>query len=159
MFTCPFGWVVYRGRGATMKKFGGWFIPALAFCTVPVLITFGSAQQAQKAYIPPTPAEAMDLLEKLGQSTPVPSGQEFFKDAKFVGSKACEANCHRAEYKEWKDSWHAKILRDVNEKDIVLGNFKDQIITFKDQGFKAPPPTGSVALPNPKAENVQVDVV
>jgi predicted CXXCH cytochrome family protein len=144
--------------GATMKSFARRLAPALAIAAAPFLIALGSAQQVQdKPYVPPKPAEAMDLLEKLGNSIPVPSGQEFFKGAEFVGSKACEANCHRAEYREWKETWHAKILRDVKEKDIVLGNFKNKVITFKDQSFKATPPTDSVTGPN--SANVRAQVV
>jgi hypothetical protein len=98
----------------------------VSILTPSVLATWTMAQQKPSTTI--TAAEAMALL---GKMTRIPSGQEFFKGATYVGSSACN-ECHSGENAEWAKTWHSKMLRPPS-KDIIVGDFNNRTITFKNQ--------------------------
>lgn len=68
----------------------------------------------------------------LGATAPakaVPSGQEFFKGASFVGAQVCKG-CHENQYEEWSRTWHAQMERWPSPATVV-GNFNNVTIEFK----------------------------
>ncbi len=52
------------------------------------------------------------------------------KIAKFIGKERCQ-NCHKSEYKLWKQSHHSKAMA-VASDSTVLGNFNNQIFISSD---------------------------
>jgi predicted CXXCH cytochrome family protein len=63
---------------------------------------------------------------------------------KWVGSEKCKS-CHLAQYSQWKESGHAKILRDVSEKfNNMAGNWQG---TVKLSAAPSGPPPGMTGLP------------
>jgi hypothetical protein len=79
--------------------------------------------------------DANEAIKFLGEWTRVPSGQEFFQGATYVGSQACGGSgCHDQQVSEWKKTWHSKILRDPSETDdgkpIVIGDFNSATVSF-----------------------------
>src|SRR5215211_7228635 len=82
------------------------------------LAPIGSAQPpapgTDRPYLAKDVKEAMDLL---GTWARVTSGQEYFKDAKFVGSKGCGGQgCHDQQIDEWGKTWHSKILTQPSQE-------------------------------------------
>lgn len=79
----------------------------------------------------PRRAEGQSVTLPLGSLRPskvVPSGTEFFKGARYVGSKPCQ-QCHAKQYEEWQATWHAKMIRKPSA-DVVVGDFNDVVHTF-----------------------------
>ncbi len=77
-------------------------------------------------------ASAEQVQLPLGATQPakaVPSGQEFFKGASFVGAQTCKG-CHEKQYEEWSRTWHAQMERWPSPA-TVLGNFNNVTIEFK----------------------------
>ena len=70
-----------------------------------------------------------DTLTMLREAQRVQSGQDFFKDAHFVGAEVC-ITCHEKQYGEWRKTWHAKMER-WPSKDVIIGDFNDRIVTYK----------------------------
>lgn len=74
-----------------------------------------------------TPVETLAIA---GQTGRVESGQKFFGDATYTGSDSCKS-CHEKQHAEWSETWHAKMER-WPTPDVVIGDFNDRIITYKD---------------------------
>jgi hypothetical protein len=86
---------------------------------------------ADRPYLAKDVKEAMDFL---GTWARVTSGQEYFKDAKFVGSKGCGGQgCHDRQIDEWGKTWHSKILRPPSQ-DTIIGDFNNAVIHFETSG-------------------------
>lgn len=82
------------------------------------------------ASLPTTAAEQVTL--PLGATQPakaVPSGQEFFTGATFVGAETCR-KCHAKQYEEWTRTWHSKMERWASPQTVV-GDFNNVTWTFK----------------------------
>lgn len=90
-----------------------------------------SAQMVGKETVKRSPIEALAIT---GQTTRVESGQKFFGDARYVGSDSCKS-CHEKQHAEWAATWHAKMER-LPSPDIVLGDFNNRVITYKDVAVK-----------------------
>ena len=80
--------------------------------------------------------EPTQVYSQLDKAVQVQSGQEYFKGAHFVGSKSC-GECHAGQVKDWHKTWHAK-MEQWATSETVLGEFDDQIITYKDVPALAP---------------------
>src|SRR5215470_5527338 len=79
--------------------------------------------------------DAEEAIKLLGSAARIPSGQDFFKGATYVGSKGCGgAGCHDQQVAEWQQTWHSKILRDVAgiASDEIKGDFAGVVVPFKD---------------------------
>lgn len=84
---------------------------------------------------PADTVQPRDTLSMLRKEARVKSGQEFFKGASFVGADACKS-CHEKQFKEWAATWHAKMER-WPSPDVIVGDFNDRVITYKDTKIKA----------------------
>ena len=103
-----------------MKTAGGFF------CLLLVLVFSSSTAQAGEAS-----GTRVGRLP-LGATPPakaVPSGQEFFKGASFVGAEICK-NCHEKQYAEWSRTWHALMERWASPATVV-GDFNNVSLEFK----------------------------
>lgn len=58
----------------------------------------------------------------------ISSGQEFFKDAVFSGSESCQ-ECHKSEYADWQETWHAHMEHEVSPERIIA-DFNDVTLSF-----------------------------
>jgi len=58
------------------------------------------------------------------------------KAAKYVGSQAC-AGCHKDDFEEWKQTWHANMHR-VIQPGMVIADFNSKEITYKDIEVETP---------------------
>lgn len=83
-----------------------------------------------------TPDGAINALKRWDETTKaLVSGQKFFANASYAGSASCQG-CHQEQFKEWANTWHAKMYRTVNdpsakgEDNIVVGAFDGRAITF-----------------------------
>ncbi len=77
-------------------------------------------------------ASAEQVQLPLGATQPakaVPSGQEFFKGASFVGAHTCKG-CHERQYEEWSRTWHAQMERWPSPA-TVLGDFNTVTLEFR----------------------------
>ncbi len=90
-----------------------------------------TAPAVAKDTVKRSPIEALSIT---GQTARVESGQKFFGDAKYAGSDSCKT-CHEKQHAEWMDTWHAKMER-WPSPDIVVGDFNDRTITYKDVQVK-----------------------
>ena len=79
------------------------------------------------------PADIYALLDKRLQ---VQSGQDYFKGSHFVGSATC-SECHASHVKDWQTTWHARMEQWATPQTVV-GEFDDQIITYKDVAALTP---------------------
>ncbi len=73
----------------------------------------------------------------------IASGQEFFKDSKYVGSKSCQS-CHEKQYDEWQKTWHAKMARPASP-DIIVADFNNVTLEYKN--LKVEKPDGQPGKP------------
>lgn len=97
---------------------------------------------------PAEPVKPADTLSMLRQEARVKSGQEFFKGAGFIGAEACKA-CHENQFKEWSETWHAKMER-WPSPDVVIGDFNGRVITYK--GTKVKTKDGKSAKISPSVK-------
>jgi formate-dependent nitrite reductase cytochrome c552 subunit len=81
---------------------------------------------ADRPYLAKDAKEAMDFL---GTWARVPSGDEYFKDATYVGSDGCKG-CHDLQIDEWRKTWHSKILT-IPAAETVKGDFNNAVISFQ----------------------------
>ncbi len=79
-----------------------------------------------------TPTQTLSAVRETHR---VESGQKFFGDAKYVGSDTCKS-CHEKQQAEWSATWHAKMER-WPTADIIVGDFNDRTITYKDIKVKS----------------------
>jgi hypothetical protein len=93
----------------------------------------------------------MDLLGRWAQ---VPSGRDYFGDAKYAGSEACKS-CHEQQFADWRETWHSKILRDADSgADVVIGAFDGKPVQFKDVRAATSYDGNPGALENPAVDFV-----
>jgi len=85
-----------------------------------ILLTATTARAQAQATLP---------LPPLAPAKSVPSGQEFFKGATFVGAETCQ-KCHAQQYDEWTRTWHSKMER-LPSPQTVVGDFRDVTVTFR----------------------------
>jgi predicted CXXCH cytochrome family protein len=94
--------------------------PIVGPAVLGVVLAAGIASgQAQVTLPLPPPAPAKN----------VPSGQEFFKGATFVGAQTCQ-KCHARQYDEWTQTWHSKMERFPSPQTVV-GDFRDVTLIFR----------------------------
>ena len=79
-----------------------------------------------------TPTQTLSMERETRR---VESGQKFFGDAKYVGNDTCKS-CHEKQHAEWSATWHAKMER-LPSADIIVGDFNDRTITYKDIKVKS----------------------
>lgn len=103
---------------------------AVPLCCGYLLMSAGTGM-AETSTAMTTPTEVFSLLR---EESRVKSGKEFFKDAKYVGSKACKA-CHEPQYADWKKTWHSKMER-WPSSDVIIGDFNDRLVTYKNVKVK-----------------------
>jgi hypothetical protein len=78
---------------------------------------------------------AEEAIKLLGTWQRIASGQDYFREAAYVGSAGCGgAGCHDLQVNEWHQTWHSKILRDVASlpSTEIVGDFNGAVVPFKD---------------------------
>lgn len=94
---------------------------------------------------PIAPTHALDV-EKTDR---VKNGKDFFKDATYVGAQNCK-ECHQSQYIDWSETWHAKMEK-LPEPKIIIGDFNDRVLTYKNVNVKDKNGTASKVTFNVKA--------
>ena len=102
---------------------GRWvFFPSVLILTFSFLLVSASVQVrgAEQVSLP---------LGAVQPAKSVPSGQEFFKGATFVGAETCK-KCHLKQYEQWSRTWHSKMERWAS-LETVVGDFNNVTRTYK----------------------------
>jgi mono/diheme cytochrome c family protein len=104
------------------------YLRAIACVSMMGLTGFGLAQPTptNRPYLAKDVQQAIDFLATWPR---VASGQDYFKDASFVGSQSCGAGCHDQQVKEWQKTWHSRILS--ADFSTVVGDFNNATVSFE----------------------------